>query len=157
HSPPSRSERDLDQLGPARLCALPRHLGEPYLAEVTPRLLLDPGRIRLGAIRQPAYPDAGRKEPRRLLVLVVAKGEVREPDQHLGDRGGAPRLGRRLPGRDAVDTGLVEIVGQISEHVVKFRAYIRQLRVVAQQGGRDTELATGLLGVAVPASELSLG
>ena len=56
-----------------RLRTLLRHLGEPCLAEVTPRVPLDPGRIRVGAIRQSAYADAGREQPCRLLVLVVAE------------------------------------------------------------------------------------
>ena len=81
----SRGERDLDQLGPARLRTLLRHLGEPCFAEVTPRVPLDPGRIRVGAIRQSAYADAGREQPRRLLVLVEANRQVRDPDEHLGD------------------------------------------------------------------------
>src|SRR5262249_4395121 len=68
----SRSERDLDQLRPARLRTFLRHLGEPCFAEVTPRVPLDPGRIRVGAVRQSAYADAGREQPSRLFVLAEA-------------------------------------------------------------------------------------
>jgi len=124
---------------------------------VTPRVPLDPGRIRVGAIRQSAYADAGREQPRRLFVLVEADCQVRDPDEYLRDQGCVSRLGRRLPGSHAVGTGLTEIVGKISQHVVKFRANIRLLRVVAQEGGRDAELTAGLRGVAAPTSELRLG
>ena len=124
---------------------------------MTPHRLLDPAGIRVGAIRQPADADAGREQSRRLLVLTEANGQVRDPDDDLGEHGCEPRLGRRLPGRDAVGTGLAEIAGQISEHVVKFRADVRQLRVVAQEGGRDTKLTAGFLVVAAPAGELRLG
>jgi hypothetical protein len=124
---------------------------------VTARRLLDPGRIRVGTIRQSAYPDADREQPCRLLVLAEANGQVRDPDDDPGGQWCDPRLGRRLPGGDAVGTGLVEIAGKIAERVVKFGADIRLLRVVAQDGGRDTELMAGLLGVAAPASELRLG
>ncbi len=89
---------------------------------MTQRFPLDPGGIRVGTIRLSAYSDAGREQPRRLSVPAEANGQVRDPDDDLGDQGQEPRLGRRLPGRDAVGTGLVEIAGQITERVVKISA-----------------------------------
>ena len=65
-------------------------------------------------------------------------------------------LGRRLTGRRAVRPGLAEIVGEVAEQVVGYRADVRPLRFVAQHGGRDAELLICLLGVAVPAGEFRL-
>ena len=58
---------------------------------------------------------ACREQPRGLLVLVAAQGQVRDPDEYLRDQGCVPRLGRRLAGRYAVRPGLAEIVGQVAE------------------------------------------
>ena len=41
-------------------------------AEAVPRGPLDPGRVRVGAIRQSAHAGAGREQPRCLFILVAA-------------------------------------------------------------------------------------
>jgi len=65
-------------------------------------------------------------------------------------------LGRRLASRRTVGPDLAEIVGEVAEQVVRYRADVRPLRFVAQRGGRDGELLVCLLGVAVPAGEFRL-
>ncbi len=90
--PRSASERSFDQLTPARLRPLPSRLGEPRFAEAVPRGLLDPGHVRVGTIRQSAHAGARREQPRGLLVLVAAQGQVRHPDKYLCDQERVPRL-----------------------------------------------------------------
>ena len=92
-----------------------------------------------------------------MLVLVEANGQVRDPDEDLGDQGSDSRLGRRLPGGHAMRTGLTEVVGEVAEQVMDLRADVRLLRGIAQEGGRDAELAAGLVGVTAQACELRLG
>ena len=106
----------------------------------------------------PRTPDAGREQPRGLLVLVEAQmARSATPTSIWAITRSWLRLGRRLPGRHAVGAGLCEIVGQVAEQVVDLRPEERLLRGVAQEGGREAELAAGLLGVTAQAGELRLG
>ena len=118
--------------------------------------MFDPGHIRVGTIRQSAHAGACREQPRGLLVLAAAQGQVRDPDEYPRDQECVPRLRRGLECRDAVLASLAEIVGQVAEQVVCYRADIRPLRFVAQHGCHDVELLVCLLGVAVPAREFRL-
>src|SRR6185437_15039638 len=82
-TPSSGCEGDLGQLRPARLRALPSRLGEPLAAEAAPRFPLDPGRVRVGTIRQSPHDVARREQPRGLLVLAAAQRQVGDPDEYL--------------------------------------------------------------------------
>ena len=91
-----------------------------------------------------------------MLVLLVPQRQIRDPDEHLSDPGCMPRLGRRLDGRNAVFTGLVEILGEVAEQVLYHLAHACPLGIVAQHRCRDVEVPVCLLGVAAPTRELRL-
>ena len=139
--------RDLDQLRPARLGTLQRRLGEPCVAEAEPCCLLDPGRIRVGQIRQPAHHDAGGEQSRRLLELIKAQGQVRDPEDDMRDQRRVSRFRRRRAGLRAVGPGLAEVLGEVAEQVVPHRDDVRVVRLIAKQGRGDAKLLVGLLRV----------
>ena len=120
---------------------------------MTPSVPLDPGCVRAGAIRQSAHADAGCEQARGLLILAETQSQVRDPHDYLRDQGRVPHLGRRLAGRSAIRAGLTEILGEVAEHVVCYRADVCLLPCVAQQGCRDAELPARLVVVAGPAGE----
>src|SRR6202050_2801438 len=143
------------QLSPPRLRPLLRCLGEPRVAEATPRGLFDPGHIRLRPVRQSAHGGTRREQPCGLLIPLAAQRQVRDPDEGPRDQGRMPRLRRGSEGHGAVLAGLVEALREGTRAVVRDRPDVGPLRV--QHGGRDAELPVRLLGVAAPASQLRPG